>query len=157
MHPSKRRVIYYTIFATSLLWICGTITFLFFDDIEVTLAVKRKSIETGVAEHYLNSNSEVTIVKTHEKGSNHPEPLENVKQVQMFIDFSDAEKMRVADYESFLVPRDYQLPGELGTGVTAQESEKEKEKLGYEKHAFNQLVSDKISIHRSLKDYRNDQ
>ncbi|XP_002167311.3 polypeptide N-acetylgalactosaminyltransferase 13 isoform X1 [Hydra vulgaris] len=154
MHPSKRRVIYYTIFATSLLWICGTITFLFFDDIEVTLAVKRKTLE-AVAEQYSNLNSEATKVKTQTYKNNLQYSLESANK-QLLIS-TDIHKMRVADYESFLVPRDYQLPGELGTGVTVEENEKEKEKLGYEKHAFNQLVSDKISIHRSLKDYRNDQ
>ncbi len=41
MHP-KRRIIYYAILLASVLWISGTITFLFFQDIEVTVQVKRR-------------------------------------------------------------------------------------------------------------------
>ena len=45
-------------------------------------------------------------------------------------------------------------PGENGQGVEIGGSEKEQEKLGYSKHAFNQLASDKISLFRSIPDTR---
>ena len=53
--------------------------------------------------------------------------------------------------------RDKRLPGELGQGVIVNGSvaDKETEKIGYKRHAFNQLVSDRISLFRTLQDYRN--
>lgn len=50
--------------------------------------------------------------------------------------------------------RDPNGPGENGQAVQIEESEKEKEKQGYDKHAFNQLASDKISLFRSIPDTR---
>lgn len=46
-------------------------------------------------------------------------------------------------------------PGELGVAVYADSWEKEKENEGYTQHSFNRLVSDKISLQRNLRDYRN--
>lgn len=45
-------------------------------------------------------------------------------------------------------------PGYMGKGVIIRQSEKQKEKVGYSKHAFNMLASDKISLQRVLPDYR---
>ena len=46
-------------------------------------------------------------------------------------------------------------PGEQGVAVFVDSWEKGKEKEGYEQHSFNRYVSDKISLERNLRDYRN--
>lgn len=46
-------------------------------------------------------------------------------------------------------------PGEWGAGVTLNFLEKRQESEGYKEHAFNRVVSDKISIQRNLLDNRN--
>jgi len=56
-------------------------------------------------------------------------------------------------------PRDPDGPGEMGKPVKFENPEKEvKEKIdkGWQDNAFNQYVSDKISVHRSLPDPRDD-
>ena len=44
--------------------------------------------------------------------------------------------------------------GYMGRGVIIRQNEKQQEKAGYTKHAFNMLASDKISLQRVLPDYR---
>ena len=54
-------------------------------------------------------------------------------------------------------PFDPTNPGELGKGVKIEdESEEVKKKIkeGWDKHAFNHYVCEKISLHRSLGDTR---
>ena len=67
------------------------------------------------------------------------------------------QQTRLANYEKLVGNRDKRLPGELGQGVVVNGSVAEKaiERIGYERHAFNQLVSDRISLFRTLRDYRN--
>ena len=57
--------------------------------------------------------------------------------------------------ESTNPSRDPNEPGEQGRPVTIGEDEKDAEKEGYKKHAFNELASRKISLHRSIPDTRN--
>lgn len=57
--------------------------------------------------------------------------------------------------ESTSPSRDPKGPGEQGRAVTIGEDEKDAEKEGYSKHAFNELASRKISLHRSIPDTRN--
>lgn len=168
MH-SRRRLIYYTIIGTSLLWICGTITFLFLDDVEVTLQVKRKNPDAsgspsqGLGEGVEDDKGNSPIqAQTNNLDSNQHLLFGANKRADRFPELDKLNMlkkspgpMRLAEYEHMIVQRDPQLPGEKGTGVTVGAHEKEKEKAGYDKHAFNLLVSDKISIHRSLIDYRN--
>lgn len=145
MH-SRRRLIYYTIVATSLIWIIGTLTFMFLDDIEVTVAVKRK-VADALTTTLSESDIPISSTKFRDKFQ-----LPNSDKSEII----EVNSKVLANYEHALVKRNPLLPGELGRGVAVGPGEKEKEKLGYERHAFNQLVSDKISIHRSLKDYRNE-
>ena len=66
------------------------------------------------------------------------------------------EEPRVANYEQLVGRRLVKLPGELGRGhKVTNKIDKEREKIGYDKHAFNEVVSEKISVYRRLKDYRN--
>lgn len=46
-------------------------------------------------------------------------------------------------------------PGEWGAGVTLNFLEKKREEQGFSDHAFNRVVSDKISLERNLPDVRN--
>lgn len=146
---SKRRVIYLTVLTTSLLWISGTVLVIFLEDIEVTVAVKRKFAEDVISFSkpvYGNSKQQENIGSPIKF-----EPNLNGTDKLDFYGNTD----RYADYEHKLVYRDPSLPGEMGRGYDVPDEEKEKEKEGYEKHAFNQYVSDMISIHRSLEDFRN--
>ena len=146
---SKRRVIYLTVLTTSLLWISGTVLVIFLEDIEVTVVVKRKFAEDVISFSkpvYGNSKQQENIGSPIKF-----EPNLNGTDKLDFYGNTD----RYADYEHKLVHRDPSLPGEMGRGYDVPDEEKEKEKEGYEKHAFNQYVSDMISIHRSLEDFRN--
>jgi len=69
----------------------------------------------------------------------------------------EGNELRLANYERVVGIRTAKSPGELGRGYkVTSKVDKEREKKGYDKHAFNEVVSDKISIYRRLKDYRND-
>lgn len=46
-------------------------------------------------------------------------------------------------------------PGEWGAGVSLNFLEKKREEQGFSDHAFNRVVSDKISLERNLLDVRN--
>lgn len=125
---------------------------MFIDDLEVTLAVRRKLIENNrPVRNYENPQKNVKVIN--------PTPLKD-EDVRRMTDnhakaFIDKTSKVFANYEHIRAKRDFSLPGELGKGYSVGKEEKEKEKQGYERHAFNQIVSEKISIYRSLKDYRN--
>lgn len=144
MYSRRRRLLYVIITLTSIIWLVGSLIFVLVDDVEVTLAVRRKSnvdVDGGNSDNNKNNNN------------NNDEDY-NLKVRKHKTD--DAAK-RFANYDPISEGRDKSLPGELGEGHTAGKHEKEREEEGYDRHAFNQLVSDKISIYRSLKDYRNNQ
>lgn len=50
--------------------------------------------------------------------------------------------------------RDAAQPGERGRGVKTKPGEEEASESSYTEYGFNQLISDKISLHRSLIDNR---
>lgn len=166
MHP-RRKAIYYAIILASILWMTGTITFLFFQDIEVTVQVKRRleqplevskpsasnreKQDESESKNYSSERAEKEVSK-----ENRIESEDFVRKALVDLNHEDGdEKSITANYERD-VHRDRNGPGEQGQGVTVGAAEKEKEKEGYKKHAFNQLVSDKISVHRRLKDYRHE-
>ena len=64
------------------------------------------------------------------------------------------------DQGVLLPPRDPDGPGEMGKAVTLpKELTAEQKRLvdeGWQKNAFNQYVSDMISVHRTLADPRDD-
>ena len=158
MHP-RRKAIYYAIILASILWMTGTITFLFFQDIEVTVQVKRRLEQPIDTSKDLKPNREKQGENTNPTTTieNQVKSKEDV-DVEAFVDkpiveLDQSDETITANYERGIF-RDQKGVGELGQGVNVGADEKEKEKEGYKKHAFNQLVSDKISVHRSLKDYR---
>ena len=51
--------------------------------------------------------------------------------------------------------RNSDKPGEWGVGVSLNILEKKREEQGFKDHAFNRVVSDKISLERNLPDFRN--
>ena len=57
-------------------------------------------------------------------------------------------------FETEPVLRDPHGPGENGQAVNIEENEKKEESEGYDQHAFNELASRKISLHRSIPDTR---
>lgn len=121
---------------------------MFIDDVEVTLAVRRKAtdIEQKSTSYVQKSSDEDTKVTKHPKLN---------KDIFSSLLFDKTKPKRLANYEFINVDRDTSSPGERGKGYSVGKEDKEKEKQGYDKHAFNQLVSDRISIYRSLEDYRN--
>ena len=146
----SRRKIYYTVVITSLIWICGTVTFMFLDDIEVTVAFKRKVIESKAFSYSTSNRIFSDIINHQQEVNSYSFGDHQTKEVEN----KETKENRIANYEHMVVKRDSLLPGELGKGVTLEQSEKEKEKRGFDLHAFNMVVSDKISVHRSLQDYR---
>lgn len=58
------------------------------------------------------------------------------------------------NFETEPIARDPNGPGENGQAVNINESEKKEETEGYNQHAFNELASRKISLHRSIPDTR---
>lgn len=164
MHP-RRKAVYYAIILASILWMTGTITFLFFQDIEVTVQVKRRIEQhLGASKNNFKSSRDKQDDIVSEDGKSEPnenydkanqdfEPKTFVEKPAADLALENDKGFITANYERYIY-RDLKGPGELGQGVTVGADEKEKEKDGYKKHAFNQLVSDKISVHRRLKDYR---
>ncbi|XP_057294037.1 polypeptide N-acetylgalactosaminyltransferase 13-like isoform X2 [Hydractinia symbiolongicarpus] len=60
----------------------------------------------------------------------------------------------LADYDVSPRMRPFEA-GYMGKGVDIKYFNKYREKVGYTQHAFNLLASDKISLQRKLRDYRN--
>ena len=84
----------------------------------------------------------------------HEIPISNNGVVRGDVINDDNDVMKYALYDKSPQMRRTQ-PGYMGSGVKVKKSEKKSEDEGYKKHSFNQLVSDKISLERSLPDYRN--
>jgi len=155
----SRRKIYYTVVITSLIWICGTVTFMFLDDIEITVALKRKVIESKAFSYSTsnrifsdNNNNDLPSEDGNAESNQYGAEATNIGKVDKIE--GGSSDYRKASYEHMVVKRNPLLPGELGRGVTLEENEKDKEKRGFDLHAFNMVASDKISVHRSLQDYR---
>ena len=140
---------------------------MFLEEVEVTVAVKRKSFANNQKSDEQNDDvvriqealNKLMSEKNAKPGNTHEHkyPL-NLKIEKEKIEEVNDGDVGLANYENpKWTKRDNSLPGEMGKGYTVAKEDKDKEKLGYQRHAFNQLVSDRISIYRSLKDYRNNQ
>lgn len=68
--------------------------------------------------------------------------------------FIPTKAKEVFDFDNEEDKRDPNGPGENGQAVVVNGDEKEEENNGFKKHAFNELASKKISLHRSIPDTR---
>ena len=154
---------------------------LYIEDVEVTLSIKHKALGKDArasdrrfepmkfeGKRHYDSNYLIDRLnqdlKNRESFSQDDSFIQDEKPLFERLNNRDKIKTRLdsfarkAEYENVMGNRDPRLPGERGNGYTissASKLDKEREKHGYDKHAFNQLVSDRISLYRSLKDYRN--
>ena len=71
-----------------------------------------------------------------------------------FKDSIEGNVTRTANYDMTPEGKSVSL-GEGGTGVIVPFVQMTAQKSGYKQHGFNQAASDRISLQRSLKDYRN--
>ena len=132
---------------------------MFLDDIEITVALKRKVIESK-AFSYTTSNrifsdtNDGDLSLSEDAVSDSNLGVGEGREIGKVKGNVEGGETRKANYEHMMVKRNPLLPGELGRGVTLEENEKDKEKRGFDLHAFNMVASDKISVHRSLQDYR---
>ena len=72
----------------------------------------------------------------------------------VFKDTIEGNVTRAANYDITPEGKDTGL-GEKGTGVIVPFLQMTAQKSGYKQHGFNLVASDRISLQRSLKDYRN--
>ena len=79
---------------------------------------------------------------------------ENLEQLESDKTPQNEVKFTLAGYD-VSPDRNPDKPGEWGAGVTLNFLEKRQESEGYKEHAFNRIVSDKISVQRNLLDNRN--
>ena len=183
MFSRRRRWSYLSITCILCLWVIP-LFLLYAKDIQVVLSVKHNKRNGGIFQKNLDDDDDVGSVVVvdnkqasqhdvvdvlnhhHHQKSNFPFEMENEKSTipQHVIGESgssnarqEQQQTRLANYEKLVGNRDKRLPGELGQGVIVNGSvaDKETEKIGYKRHAFNQLVSDRISLFRTLQDYRN--
>ena len=181
MFSRRRRWSYLSITCILCLWVIP-LFLLYAKDIQVVLSVKHNKRNGGIFQKNLDDDDDVSsvvvvdnmqasqhdvvdVLNHHHQKSNFPFEMENEKSTipQHVIGESgssnaqEQQQTRLANYEKLVGNRDKRLPGELGQGVIVNGSvaDKETEKIGYKRHAFNQLVSDRISLFRTLQDYRN--
>ena len=183
MFSRRRRWSYLSITCILCLWVIP-LFLLYAKDIQVVLSVKHNKRNGGIFQKNLDDDDDdvgsvvvvdnmqasqhdvVDVLNHHHQKSNFPFEMENEKSTipQHVIGESgssnarqEQQQTRLANYEKLVGNRDKRLPGELGQGVIVNGSvaDKETEKIGYKRHAFNQLVSDRISLFRTLQDYRN--
>ena len=168
---SRRRLVYYTIVATSVCWILGTVSFFLIQSLEVGIEVKRRTPEGLVplqrpeldAQLHLDESVKKPVKRGDEQGN----PIDTKKHNQ-FVYRRDSNKgastsnnspkktvLITANYERF--PRGAKLkgPGAGGEGVSVPASRKHEEDEGFDQHSFNRVASDMISLHRKLQDHRN--
>lgn len=133
---------------------------MFFQDIEVTVQVKRRveqQSEVSQISSRLQDGKLRAKVEMSPRAEDFPLALPKspplTKNITVNAKYIDDVDLITANYERVML-RERKGYGEMGEGVTVAAEEKDKEKEGYKQHAFNQLVSDKISVHRSLKEYR---
>ena len=180
MYSHRRHWSYLSLTCLVCLWLVP-LFLLYVKDMELMLAVKqnkrmlekkfgridKSDILKGKRENFLNGAGNVDINgilnRRQKLNAEKKTFLRNVIESRSFNfdkrnHHQQPQLHRLANYEKLVGNRDVRLPGELGQGVKVNVSvaEKAKEKAGYEKHAFNQLVSDRISSFRTLKDYRNE-
>ncbi|XP_031560548.1 polypeptide N-acetylgalactosaminyltransferase 13-like isoform X2 [Actinia tenebrosa] len=93
-----------------------------------------------------NADQKIKVMKEENKDSIKPKVTVKTEQVQ--------PSRKEFDFETEPVARDPNGPGENGQAVSIKENEKKEETEGYNQHAFNELASRKISLHRSIPDTR---
>lgn len=105
--------------------------------------------------------------KNSDSESDHLQTADQDIKVTEMVNDNDSIKQKVTaktekfqptkeefNFETEPVARNPNGPGENGQAVNINESEKKEESEGYNQHAFNELASRKISLHRSIPDTR---
>ena len=126
---SRRRTIFYGIILASALWILFTVAF---------FVNERRS-----SAYY--DNIDFDSVELDRKLRNKRGFARHPGNTAHYV---------YADYDK-TPRRNPNKPGELGVAAYSESQDKDKEKQGYEEHSFNRFVSDKISLERNLRDFRN--
>ena len=158
----RRRLIYYTIVLTSVFWIFGTLTFLLFQSLEVNIEVKRRSVEYFPLQKpkwnfKLDDFVALPVRSNSITGKGHGDEEDIINSSRTITERKQSKRVALvtANYEIYPPGVDnLEGPGALGEAVTVDPGLKEIEDEGYEQHAFNLVASNKISLHRTLKDHR---
>ena len=116
--------------------------------------------------HSDQSKSDSSQKKPHaerHKSDNHVDSLDSADKKRDYEDFPDDDRPKKPDNAGvegagvLVPPHDPDGPGEMGKPVKIEDPGKEMKKKidkGWTDNAFNQYVSDMISVHRTLPDPR---
>lgn len=114
-----------------------------------TTAEKNKDVEVRfLSDKFLSKKKKKLKIEKDDNNNNNN--LNEVVERQLI----PTKTKEVFDFDKEEEKRDPNGPGENGQAVVVDSNEKDEENNGFKKHAFNELASKKISLHRSIPDTR---